>query len=342
MDRWMDSMLEADQIIVTDTGSTDATVEKLRARGAAVYTDVVKPWRFDAARNISLTHVPKDTDICVCTDLDELFHPGWRQKLEEAWQPGATMGNYLYNWSLKPDGSPDVQFRYFKIHARETYRWIYPVHECLEYIGTKPERKVFLPGVVLDHHPDDTKSRGSYLPLLELAVRENPLSDRMTYYLGREYFFKGLWQLCAAALTDYLKLPTAAWPEERSAAMRLIAQSYAKLHEPEKAKAWFYNAIAEMPAMREPYVECARYAYETGNWPMAFYMCDAALKISERSVTYVNTGYSWDHTPHDLCAIACYRLRMYARAQKHAKDALAITPGDPRLHNNLMLIEKKL
>lgn len=37
------------------------------------------------ARNISLDHVPEDVDICVCTDLDELFEPGWRKKLEEAW-----------------------------------------------------------------------------------------------------------------------------------------------------------------------------------------------------------------------------------------------------------------
>ena len=36
VDRWMDSMSEADNVIVLDTGSTDDTVEKLRARGAQV------------------------------------------------------------------------------------------------------------------------------------------------------------------------------------------------------------------------------------------------------------------------------------------------------------------
>jgi glycosyltransferase involved in cell wall biosynthesis len=36
VDRWMDSMQEADEIYVTDTGSTDETVEKLRSRGAIV------------------------------------------------------------------------------------------------------------------------------------------------------------------------------------------------------------------------------------------------------------------------------------------------------------------
>ena len=54
VDRWMDSMGEADQVVVLDTGSTDRTVEKLRARGALVTVEEITPWRFDVARNRSL------------------------------------------------------------------------------------------------------------------------------------------------------------------------------------------------------------------------------------------------------------------------------------------------
>ena len=43
VDRWMDSMSEADQVVVLDTGSTDGTVEKLRARGAEVTVETVVP-----------------------------------------------------------------------------------------------------------------------------------------------------------------------------------------------------------------------------------------------------------------------------------------------------------
>ena len=78
VDRWMDSMGEADQVVVLDTGSTDGTVERLRARGAEVTVEQIRPWRFDRARNRSLALVPEDVDICVCTDLDEVFHPSRR------------------------------------------------------------------------------------------------------------------------------------------------------------------------------------------------------------------------------------------------------------------------
>ena len=77
VDRWMDSMSEADSVVVLDTGSTDDTVEKLRTRGAVVVVESISPWRFDVARNRSLELVPATADLCVCTDLDEVFHPGW-------------------------------------------------------------------------------------------------------------------------------------------------------------------------------------------------------------------------------------------------------------------------
>ena len=82
VDRWMDSMSEADQVVVLDTGSDDGTAERLRARGAQVTVERIIPWRFDRARNRSLELVPEDADVCVCTDLDEVFHPGWRSALE--------------------------------------------------------------------------------------------------------------------------------------------------------------------------------------------------------------------------------------------------------------------
>ena len=164
VDRWMDSMSEADQVVVLDTGSTDDTVERLKKRGAQVTVELISPWRFDVARNRSLDLVSEDTDICVCTDLDEVFHPGWRAALERAWQPGAGQATYRYTWSFNPDGSEGVVFWYEKAHARYGYQWIHPVHEVLKWVGEGvPGPTVTVEGMQLDHHPDPTKSRGCLL-----------------------------------------------------------------------------------------------------------------------------------------------------------------------------------
>lgn len=347
VDRWMDSMGEADIVVVTDTGSDDGTVEKLRERGAVVHIEEIRPWRFDVARNISLDHVPDDIDICVCTDLDEIFEPGWREKLEAAWDKNeskggnstARRGKYLYNWSLKANGTPDVQFIYSKVHERRGFRWKWPVHEYLRYEGGLPLESVFIEDMVLNHYPDASKSRGSYLPLLELAVEEAPMDDRMRYYLGREYMYKEQWGICIDTLNDYLKLPAATWDEERCAAMRWIAKSYHMREQMKESYCWYYKAIAEAPHMREPYVEFAKMCYEIQDWPMTLFLTEEALKIKEKSPTYTNMGYAWDHTPDDLCAIASYRMNLMEESLNHARRAHLFSPDDERLKNNLRIIE---
>lgn len=331
-ERWMDSMKEADWVVVTDTGSDDETVEKLRKCGATVYTETITPWRFDTARNVSLAHVPEEADICVCTDLDEVFEPGWRHTLEMAWgnptpmtdAPVAKTGRYLYNWQLKPDGSPDVQFYNFKIHDRHGFRWVGPVHEYPYYEGSLPLETVYISGMVLNHDPDPEKSRGSYLGLLEQAVAEAPADERMRYYLGREYLYKGEWQKCADTLTAYLSLPRANWPEERCAAMRWIAKSYRYLGRNREACAWYFKALAEAPHLRDAYVEFAQMCYECQDWPMTLFLGEEALKITQRSLSYISMGYAWDHTLNSLCAVAASRMHLSERAAAHAKAALAL------------------
>ena len=212
VERWMASMGEADAVVVLDTGSTDDTVERF------------DPWRFDTARNRSLDLVPEDADICVCTDLDEVLHPGWRALLEAAWVPGTTRATYRYTWNFLPDGREGHVFWYSKVHARHGYRWTHPVHEVLTPDPGLVEHVVTVPGMQLDHHADESKSRAQYLPLLELSVQEDPEDDRNMHYLGREYMFRGQWEKAIATLKRHLSLPRATWRDERCASMRFLAR----------------------------------------------------------------------------------------------------------------------
>ena len=167
--RWINSMKEADEIYVLDTGSTDNTVKLLKENNVNVKQKVITPWRFDVARNESLKLLPEDTDICVCTDLDEVFEPGWRKKLEKSWQENTTRARYTYNWKLDENNKPIISFYSDKIHALKNYTWINPVHEVLN--STTQENFITIDNLTLNHYPDSTKSRNSYLPLLELSVK---------------------------------------------------------------------------------------------------------------------------------------------------------------------------
>lgn len=65
------------------------------------------------------------------------------------------------------------------------------MHEVLTYIGKNIERETTADEVTLNHYPDKNKSRSSYLPLLELSVKEDPEDDRNMHYLGRKYMYYG-------------------------------------------------------------------------------------------------------------------------------------------------------
>lgn len=341
VDRWMDSMSEADRVVVLDTGSEDDTVQRLRERGAQVAVEEIVPWRFDTARNRSLELVDEDADICVCTDLDEVFHPGWREKLERVWTPGVGRVSYRYTWSFNPDGSEGVTFWYEKIHARHGYRWVHPVHEVLEWTGEGREGpKVTAEGIQLDHHPDPKKSRAQYLPLLELSVREAPNDDRNVHYLGREYLYRRRWDDCIRTLKGHLALPTATWRDERAASMRYIAKAYWNKGEKAQARDWYLRAITEAPYLREPYMDLAFMLYLQGEWEGVLYFTACALAITQRPRSYICEASAWGSLPHDLRSMAFYRVGAYDQAVEEVRKALAIEPGNERLRKNLEFMEK--
>ena len=340
--RWMASMSEADGVYVLDTGSTDDSAALLTELGAAVTTERIEPWRFDTARNRSLALVPEDADVCVCTDLDEVWQPGWRRLLEEAWQPGTTRAAYRYVWNFLPDGQEGHVFFADKIHARHGYRWTHPVHEVLTPDPGLTEKRIVVAGMQLDHHADPAKSRGQYLSLLELAVQETPEDDRSMHYLGREYMFHGAWRKAIDTLKRHLALPRAVWADERCASMRYIARCYTALHQPDQAERWLLRAAAEAPHLREPWVELASLCYQHKDWEGVCFAAGRALAITARPQTYISDGACWGSLPADLRSLGLYYTGRREEALEQARQALALSPGDARLQSNVQLMEQAL
>ncbi len=336
---WYESMKEADEIIVLDTGSTDNTLETLKqCPKIKVYQEVFNPWRFDTARNRSLELVSEDTDICVCTDLDERFEPGWRKKLEKSWTKETTRAKYLYNWSFDTEGNPKISFYLNKIHTRNIYHWTHPVHEVLTC--NKQEVETLIPEMVLNHYQDYTKPRNSYLPLLELSVKESPEDDRNMHYLGREYMYYKEYDKAIATLHRHLKLKSATWKDERCASMRYIAFSYMQKDYMEEAILWYKKAINEAPYLREPYFDLGYLYFELQDYQESALYLKKALKIKEKSLTYINEERAWNDTIYDLLSIACYNNEEYKKAVYYCKEALKRNPQNQRLKTNYDIMKK--
>lgn len=338
--RWVESMKEADEIYVLDTGSNDNTVTLLKELGVKVETEEINPWRFDEARNRSLDMVPIDADICVCTDLDEVFEPGWREKLERIWASDVTRVRYTYNWSFDEYGKPATTFLQNKIHSRKGYLWYHPVHEVLKVL--EEEKEVTCKEIVLNHYPDSTKSRGSYLPLLEMSVKEDPEDDRNMHYLGREYMYYGKWNEGIDTLIKHLHLPRATWDAERCASMRFIARCYIGLKREKEAEMWYKEAIKEASYLRESYVELAQIYLDQKRFLEAYELLEYAFLIKDKAPIYINEAFAWNEYIYELMSLVCYNLKLYPKSLWYIKKALKLAPNNERIKNNLEIINKKI
>lgn len=350
VEQWLDSMSEADYIVVLDTGSTDDTFEKLKAdpRVTRVEQKVITPWRFDVARNESLKLVPEDANILFCTDLDELLDPGWAEPLRNEWNPELhKRGYYTYAWSHTQEGAPATVFYYDKIHNNE-WVWKHPVHEMLvlkdETHELVNEETIFFGDRIYLHHwPDPTKSRASYLGLLELRKEEDPEDYYGKIYLAHEYYYRGYYQKSIDELNDILNNYSDKYNEiEKASCYLFMGDSYRKLEQYEACIDAYQKAIFINNTYREPYIRLAEVFNELQYYYQAIGAIKECLSKSYRHYSWLERGDSWTYAPYDVLAIAYYYTGDYDKSYTNAKKALYYEPNDERLLYNLTFIENKL
>ena len=328
--RFCESAQEADLIMIADTGSDDGLPEQAEVCGATVHHIAITPWRFDLARNAALALVPRDMDVCISLDIDEVLQPGWREEIERVWIKGQTTRlRYMFDW-----GS-GISFYYEKIHARSGYMWHHPCHEYPVPDGRITEVWAQTDFLLAVHKPDPTKSRGQYMDLLELSVREDPDCPRNAFYYARELSFNARWWEAIEACKNYLKLPRATWGNERCYAYRVMGRCYNEVGLLAEAEQAFHSAAGEAPNTREPWCELATLMYRQSRWEECFAYAMRALKITDKAAVYTCDPAVWGYQAHDWAAIAAFQLKMYDIAYTHAKIACEMEPEDLRLQANL-------
>ena len=334
--RWLNSMSEADYIVVLDTGSTDGTYEQLQKEELVTRVEqkVIKPWRFDVARNESMKLVPDDANILVCTDLDEIFESGWGQILRDNWTEQCTMCHYLYAWSHNEVGEPGDVFVYNKIHTRD-YHWHFPVHEVLlpnVPVGEGFEEYILDAGdnIYLHHLQDKSKSRSNYLDLLKLSCKENPNDAHVRMLLAREYLLINNRDL---ALKEYLKVIEMPDAKERDI---ILLESYGRLanlyfdRDDDGNGLKYCSMFIELNnTYREPYFIMAEYYMRKQQYALAKAIIETGFSMSTQKFTWVERAPMWQDLGYKMLGECCYRLGNIDAAFDNFQTALELNNSDP-------------
>ena len=262
-----------------------------------------------------------------------MLAPGWREALEKAHKAGIDRPTYRRIEAFNEDGSVATEFNGFKVHRRFGIRWHYPIHEVPNWYSTEVEKSEFIQGFEVHHHQNKETSRAQYLPLLEMAVKENP-DARNLYYLGRELSYYKQFDRCAEILKQYLE--KSIFQQERSAACRILGQA-----EPDKAEDWFMKSIEEWPS-RESYLALANYYYLRKDWDECHLVAKAALDYDTKPMEFLAEAWAWGHMADDLVAVSAWQLGDFETALKHGVKALEISPNDERLQSNVEYYRGKI
>ena len=329
--RWYESVKEADEVCVLDTGSTDDTVNILRDLGAHVEVKTYDEWSFSVARNDSMKLVSPESEIMFTMDLDETIAPGWRKKLEDAWIAEEEKGNkpigvyYKFIWSFYDDGREMQSFAVRKIHAHGYGHWKYRCHEilCLENGYT-----FFLNDFVVEHHQNKQTSRSKYLGLLEKDAREMPEDDRSAYYYARELYYEGRWEDAITEFKRHIMLRSAWWNCERASSMRNIAYCYHHLGKDDEYELWLWKAADEDKTNREATFFLGQLALDRKDYRTAVKVFERCLEIKEPSLNYISMPVVWTARPWFLYAQSLWWVNRWDDAVNASKKALDIEPNN--------------
>lgn len=333
IDKWAQSMIEADCVVVLDTGSTDDSVEKLKKYGVKVEQKIINPWRFDVARNESMKLIPDDCNILVCTDLDEYFEPGWAQVLRDNWDDTKHRQVSYFKTNI----FPGVDGYYNEIHGKG-FKWKFPVHETL-YNDEEDYRTLELgKSIILHHEPDMGKSRSSYFELLKLRKEEYPDDNYGPLFYLSECMRHGMYNEIIETCNQLLNRENFTDKYMLWYAHKYLAEAYVAIGEYENAEKEFLNAIKIDEENITAYIGYANFLDKSKNdLKKAAEVLSQGLKYAKNNDIWCYLKYDFNRV-YDLLAIYYYYAGYKAKSLACAYKAYTLNPNDIRLKNNLDLI----
>jgi len=269
--RCLDSLFLIDEIVVCDTGSTDNTMEILRAAQKTMpdgkLVIVEHPWddHFAAARNACLKHATGDW--CVIIDCDETLDSFAVINLTKQIlsYPEAKTFRFLCT-SAEHENNKHWMVR---AHKREAgIFWKGRIHEALNHDDVIQAEGC---GIHYGYSPAHALDPDRCLRLLKrehddaINAGKEP-EPRILYYLAREYWYRKDYQQAIFYFTQRTK--TMGFRPECADAWLYIARCYWITQHGDNARGAALNAILLAPEFKEAFLLLAEMSFpeEAASW----------------------------------------------------------------------------
>lgn len=329
-----------DEIVVTDTGSTDRTVEIARARGARV---THFPWidDFSAARQFAFDQAT--TDWVFWLDADDLVqHPERIRPLLSDASDDIGVYQWKYIIGRNPDGSP--AYSYWRERCARNngqFRWAGRIHEVLLNHG--PLRTEQTDDVFVIHQPPvgRDKDPGRNLRILEAEYEQaggNP-GTRTLFYLGREYADNGHIDKAIEILTRSGREDP--WDDQRYLALIQAAGLHLRNGDQGRAIDAYLESMKTHPTWPDAYFGLAEIYYYRKEWEKVIHWVDIGrTRPRPDTPLFIN---EWKHKIEWLIFYtnALFNVGRLADARAWTIEALKLDPTNQWHVANLAFFDRQ-
>lgn len=329
------------KVFVTDTGSTDNTVEVAKDLGCIVSEKSFdtfltaeeaklipgakegdRVFDFSAARNWASEQA--DTDWIHVMPCDEEW-PEYDYELISSTMDdtitGITCG---INYHLV-DGVPTVSLNHNTIYNKKKMTWVGMVHEYL--FAENPVLKHVR--ITSNHYKNMNTDRSHYLLGLgyDYLVRGNA-NLRNCFYYGRELMYRGYYAEALPILSRVAVEQTFVY--EKSEAMVLMGKCLMQLGDVDQALSMWASAVIADPQRREPAMNLATFYYNQHDVNRSLFWVSAALTITNVP-DYTREMQFYGALPYKILYWALYHSGQMKKATEAFQIAFALDPQDPQM-----------
>lgn len=243
LSRCLNSVKDAEEIIVCDTGSEDGTVEVARQYTDKVFTDFQWCDDFAAARNHAKSKATKDWILSI--DADEYLHSFRAVREAITIAPGMAV-------TVKLLAADNQQMNLFPrlFQNRPEIQWVGAVHNYPNVIG----HNVGDVRITYNYSPAHFRDPDRTLRILQRECRDKN-KVREHFYLGREYFYRGEYSLCVQTLGYYVQ--KSAFLAEKAEAFLIMSRAYWNMKLPDDARDCVVQCLIINPHFKEAILHMA-------------------------------------------------------------------------------------
>jgi glycosyltransferase involved in cell wall biosynthesis len=329
--RCLDSVKDiVDEIIITDTGSTDETINIAKDFTNKIY-DFSWINDFAAARNFSFSKAT--SDFIFWLDADDILREEDRKKLKllkDTFDPSYDAISMKYHYAFSESGEPTLVFRRNRIVKRaKNFKWFGFIHEYLSVEG-----KILESDINVSH----TRVHGNSdrnLNIFKLKIKEGySLTPRDTYYYGKELYYHGLYDEAITVLEKVIQMD--GWYEEKIQGLITLADIYLSKKLYSKCRKFCYDSFDLDSPRAEVFYRIGLSYQEEEKYTQAitWYELISNLKLPKDDSVFIYGEY-WTWIPHLQLCVCYYNIGDVKKSFEHNELAYKLNPNNESILKNI-------